>query len=101
MLFGMKTYREYTRKVDGVRVKNTYRSNAFYCLETMEYVWGVNKGAQKNHIYMSNFYFRSLTPGHVTIQKEVGYWDHMLANRACLTVDGPKAFGGMLAVYEY
>ena len=57
MLSRMKTYREYTRKADGVRVKNTYRSNAFYCLETMECVRGVNKGAHKNHIYMSNFYF--------------------------------------------
>ena len=36
MLFRMKTYREYTRKADGVRVKNIYKSNAFYCLETMD-----------------------------------------------------------------
>ena len=45
------------QEADGIRVKNTYRSNAFYCLETMECVHGVNKGARKNHIYMSNFYF--------------------------------------------
>ena len=44
MLFRMKTYREYTRESNGVRVKNTYRSNAFYCLETMESVCGVNGG---------------------------------------------------------
>ena len=100
MLFRMKTYREYTRKADGVRVKNTYKSNAFYCLETMECVRGVNKGAHKNHIYMSNFYFRSLTPGHVAVLKELGYWDHIIANRTRVTADGPKALGGMPAMYE-
>ena len=52
MLFRMKTYREYTRKADGIQVKNTYRSNAFYCLETRECVRGVNKGVCKNHIYI-------------------------------------------------
>ena len=101
MFFRMKTYREYTRKADGIRVKNTYRSNAFYCLETMECVCGVNKGARKNHIYMSNFYFRCLTPGHVAILKELRYWDHILANRARVTVDGPKALGGQPEVYEF
>ena len=101
MLFRTKTYRGYTRKADGVRVKNTYKSNAFYCLETMECVHGVNKGACKNHIYMSNFYFRSLTPGHVAVLKELGYWDHILANCAHVTADGPKALGGMPDVYEY
>ena len=101
MLFRIKTYREYTRKADGVQVKNTYRSNAFYCLETMECVHRVNKGACKNHIYMSNFYFQSLTPGHVAILKEIGYWEHILANHACATADGPKALGGMTAKYKY
>ena len=101
MLFRMKTYREYTRKANGVRVKNTYKSNAFYCLETIECVCRVNKGARKNHIYMSNFYFRSLTPGHVAVLKELGYWDHILANRARVTADGPKALDGMPDVYEY
>ena len=100
MLFRMKTYREYTRKADGVRVKNTYKSNAFYCLETMECVCGVNKGARKNHIHMSNFYFRSLTPGHVAVLKELGYWDHITANRAHVTAEGPKALGGMPGMYE-
>ena len=101
MLFRMKTYREYTRKADGVRVKNTYRSNAFYFLETMECVCGVNKGACKNHIYMSNFYFQCLIPGHVAILKELRYWDHILANHACVTADGPKALGGQPEVYEF
>ena len=100
MLFRMKTYREYTRKADGVRVKNTYKSNAFYCLETVECVRRVNKGARKNHIYMSNFYFRSLTPGHVAVLKELGYWDHIIANRARVTAEGPKALGGMPGMYE-
>ena len=55
ILFRMKTYTEYTRKANGVQVKNTHRNNAFYCLETMECVCGVNKGACKDHIYMNNF----------------------------------------------
>ena len=101
MLFRMKTYREYTRKANGVQVKNTYNSNALYCLETMECVCRVNKGACNNHIYMSNFYFRSLTPGHVAVLKELGFWDHILANHAHVTADGPKALGGMPDVYEY
>ena len=101
MLFRMKTYREYTRKADGIRVKNTYRSNAFNCLETMECVRGVNKRVRRNHIYMSNFYFGCLTPGHVAILKELGYWDHILANRAHVTADGPKALGGQPEVYEF
>ena len=101
MLFRMKTYRKYTRKFDGIRVKNTYKSNAYYCLETLECVCRVNKGAHKNQIYMSNFYFRSLTPGHVAILKELGYWDHILANRAHVTADGLKALGGMPTIYEY
>ena len=101
MLFRMKTYREYTRKADGIQVKNTYRSNACYCLETMECVRGVNKRVRRNHIYMSNFYFQCLTPGHVAILKELGYWDHILANRARVTADGPKALGGQPEVYEF
>ena len=98
MLFRMKTYREYTRKSNGVRVKNTSQSNAFYCLETLDCACGVNKGACKNHIYMSNFYFWSLTTGLVTVLKELGYWDHILANHACVTVDGPEALDGMPAM---
>ena len=50
---------------------------------------------------MSNFYFWSLTPGHVAVLKELGYWDHILANRAHVTADGPKALHGMPAIYEY
>ena len=50
---------------------------------------------------MSNFYFWSLIPGHVAIFKKLGYWDHILANCACVMADGPKALGGMPAVYEY
>ena len=50
---------------------------------------------------MSNFYFRSLMPGHVAVLGELGYWDHMLANRAGVTADGSKALGGMPDVYEY
>ena len=59
------------------------------------------RGSHKNHIYMSNFNFHSLTPGHVAVLKELGYWDHILANRAHVTADGPKALGGMPAMYEY
>ena len=50
---------------------------------------------------MSNFYFQTLTPGHVAILKELGYWDHIIANPACVTADGPKALGGMPAMYEF
>ena len=50
---------------------------------------------------MSNFYFRSLTPSHVAVLKELGYWDHILASHARVTTDGPKALGGMADVYEY
>ena len=53
------------------------------------------------HIYMSNFYFRCLTPGHVAILKELGYWDHILANCACVAADGPKVLGGQPEVYEF
>ena len=67
----------------------------------LECVCGVNKGARKNLIYMSNFYFQSLTPGHVAILKELGYWDHIIANHAHVTADGPKALGGMPAMYEF
>ena len=101
MLFWMKTYREYKRKSDGIHIKNTYRSNVFYCLETLDCVCRVNKGAHKNHIYMSNYYFWSLTPGHVAILKKLGYWDHILANCACVTTDGPKALCGSPAEYKY
>ena len=67
----------------------------------MESVRGVNKGVPKNHIYMSNFYFQCLTPGHVAILKEFVYWDHILANHAHVTADGPKALGGQSEVYEF
>ena len=50
---------------------------------------------------MSNFYFQSLTPGYVAILKELGYRDHILANHAHVMADGPKALGGMPAMYEY
>ena len=66
----------------------------------LECVHGVNKGARKNHLYLSNFYFQSLTLGHLAILKELGYWDYTAVNHACVTADGPKALGGMPDMYE-
>ena len=40
-------------------------------------------------------------PGYVAVLKELGSWDHILANHACVTADGPKALGGMPDMYEY
>ena len=59
------------------------------------------QGCYYNKCQHKCFYFRSLTPGHVAVLKELGYWDHILANHAHVTADGPKALGGMPDMYEY
>ena len=56
-------------------------TNAYYCIDNLACVRKQLPGTVKNHMYMGNFYFQSLTPGHKEVLQEYGYWNNILKNR--------------------
>ena len=55
-------------------------TNAYYCIDNLACVRKQLPGTVKNHMYMGNFYFQSLTPGHKEVLQEYGYWNNILKN---------------------
>ena len=38
-------------------------------------------GTVRDHLYMGNFYFQSVTPAHKAVLEEYGYWKHIVKNQ--------------------
>ena len=47
----------------------------YYCAEDLACIRIQRKSIQKDDIYCGNFYFACLTPAHVKVLKQCGYWD--------------------------
>ena len=56
-------------------------TNTYYCIDNLACVRKQLPGTVKNHMYMGNFYFQSLTPGHKEVPQEYGYWNNILKNQ--------------------
>ena len=54
----------------------------YYCAEDLACTRMQRKSIQKDDIYCGNFYFACLTPAHVKVLKQCGYWEHIKANRS-------------------
>ena len=54
----------------------------YYHAEDVACIRMQKKSVQKDDIYCGNFYFACLTPAHVKVLKQHGYWEHIKANRS-------------------
>ena len=90
MLFRMKTFRKYHNK-QGKEVIPKIRTNAYFCFKNLDCLKLVHDGIDYCDLYMGNYYFNQLTPGHVKLLKEKGYWDPIIQNRNNVIANGPSA----------
>ena len=68
------------RIFNGQKIRCKTYTNAHYCVNNLACVRKQLPGTVKNHMYMGNFYFQSLTPGHKEVPQEYGYWNNILKN---------------------
>ena len=69
-----------SRIIYGRKIKCKDYTNAYYCVDNIACLWKELPGSIKDHIYMGNFYFQILTPGHKAVPEEYGYWKHIVKN---------------------
>ena len=69
------------RIFNGQKIRCKTYTNAYYCIDNLACVRKQLPGTVKNHMYMGNFYFQSLTPGHKEVLQEYSYWNNILKNR--------------------
>ena len=69
------------RIFNGQKIHCKTYTNAYYCIDNLACVRKQLPGTVKNHMYMDNFYFQSLTPGHKEVLQEYGYWNNILKNQ--------------------
>ena len=82
----MKTFRKYHNK-QGKEVIPKIRTNAYFCFKNLDCLKLVHDGIDYCDLYMGNYYFNQLTPGHVELTpghvellKHKGYWDPIIQN---------------------
>ena len=90
MLFWMKTFRKYYNK-QGKEVIPKIQTNAYFCFKNLDCLKLVNDGTDYCNLYMGNYYFNQLTPGHVELLKQKGYWDPIIQNCNNVIASGPSA----------
>ena len=69
------------RIFNGQKIHCKTYTNAYYCIDNLACVRKQLSGTIKNHMYMGNFYFQSLTPSHKEVLQEYGYWNNILKNQ--------------------
>ena len=89
MLFRMKTFRKYHNK-EGKEVILKICTNAYFCFKNLDCLKLVHDGIDYCNLYMGNYYFNQLTPGHVELLKQKGYWDPIIQNHNCVIASGPS-----------
>ena len=89
MLFHMKTYRKYHNK-QGKLVIPKVHTNAYFSFRSLDCLKLVHDGIDYCDLYMGNYYFNQLTPENVTILKQKGYWEPILANWKPVSANGPS-----------
>ena len=91
MLFQMKTFRKYHNK-QGKAVIPKISTNAYFCFKNLDCLKLVHDGIDYCDLYMGNYYFNQLTPGHVELLKQKGYWDPIIQNHNPVIASGPSVF---------
>ena len=89
MLFWMKTSRKYHNK-EGKELIPKIHTNAYFCFKNLDCLKLEHDGIDYCDLYMGNYYFNQLTPGHVEILKQKGYWDPIIQNHNCVIASGPS-----------
>ena len=69
------------RNEKGKLVPGNAPQPTYYCAEDLACIRMQRKSIQKDDIYCGNFYFACLTPAHVKVLKQHGYWESIKANR--------------------
>ena len=65
-------------------------TNAYFCFRSLDCLKLVHDGIDYCDLYLGNYYFNQLTPENVTILKQKGYWEPILANRKQVIANGPS-----------
>ena len=89
ILFQMKTFRKYHNK-QGKEVIPKIRTNAYFCFKNLDCLKLVHHGIDYCDLYMGNYYFNQLTPGHVELLKQKGYWGPVIQNCNRVIASGPS-----------
>ena len=56
-------------------------TNTYYCINNITCLRRELPGTVRDHLYMENFYFQSVTPAHKAVLKEYRYWKHVVKNQ--------------------
>ena len=86
----MKTFRKYHNK-QGKEVIPKIQTNAYFCFKNLDCLKLVHDGIDYCDLYMGNYYFNQLTPGHVELLKQKGYWDPVIQNHNNVIASGPSS----------
>ena len=78
MVICSKTRR--SRIINGQKFRCKDHTNAYYCIDNIACLCKELPGSIKDHMYMGNFYFQSLTLGHKAVLEEYSYWKHIVKN---------------------
>ena len=79
MVICSKTRR--SRIINGSKIRCKDYTNAYYCIDNIACLRKELPGTVRDHMYMGNFYFQSVTLGHKAVLEEYGYWKHIVKNR--------------------
>ena len=78
MVIRSKTRR--SRIINGHKIRCKDYTNAYYSVDNIACLQKELPGTVRDHMYMGNFYFQSLTLGHKAVLEEYGYWKHIVKN---------------------
>ena len=69
------------RIINGHRIRCKDYTNTYYFINNIACLRRELPGTVRDHLYMGNFYFQSVTPAHKAVLEEYGYWKHIVQNR--------------------
>ena len=78
MVIRSKTRR--SRIINGQKIRCKDYTNAYYCVDNIACLQKELPATVRDHMYMGNFYFQSLTLGHKAVLEEYSYWKHIVKN---------------------
>ena len=61
----------------GLLMAAEFNTNVYYCIDNTACLRRELPGTVRDHLYMGNFYFQSVTPAHKAVLEEYRYWMHI------------------------
>ena len=61
------------RIINGQKIRCKDYTNVYYCIDNIACLGRELQGTVRDHLYMGNFYFQSVTPAHKAVLEEYGY----------------------------